>query len=135
MKYNKWFFTYVPEDFRDEIMTIMDIDVEPPDAASLNVYQGQGRDRGSKSKSFAATTRRHRKRGGKPNATNQDNDGWSRHGSHEAEDAMRQLALERSYDEMQRKSWARRAAKGEVSLDILQEAMVKNQQVVETAKS
>jgi hypothetical protein len=102
MKYNKWFFTYVPEDFRDEIMTIMDIDVETPDAASLNVYQSQGRDRGSKSKSFAATTRRHRKRGGKPNATNQDNDGWSRHGSHEAEDAMRQLALERSYDEMQR---------------------------------
>ena len=39
------------------------------------------------------------------------------------------------YDEMQRKSWARRASKGEVSLDILQEAMVKNQQVVETAKS
>ena len=51
------------------------------------------------------------------------------------------VALEEStivaliYDEIQRKSWSRRTAKGEVGLVLLTEAAVKSVQVVKTAKS
>lgn len=93
-----WFFTYVPEKYRDEIMNLMEIDVDPPDGTRLREY----RDRSKQSKSFAATRGTTTGRGrGRGRGRNSPSTRWSRNGSDDAEDALRQLALERSYADMQ----------------------------------